>query len=337
MKKWLLLIAILSISLAVPVMAQTSGTCESQGGTCVAANWCRQSIFNIFCGGPICPADSAVAMTSDCHGICCVPKTQPHICCKFTTFAGQTSYRYYPQNLCVATPDYIIGPVDDTFCNPTPIPECSADNQCQWCGVNCQPITKCSDGKCVCPMIAVSGYDCKCVSNKCQYQKIPEVCQDWQSKCDGNNVMQCKNNQWVLKTTCQNGCTEHQIDYKTSGPTMAECNPSPRVCYEKSTRCDGNNLMLCQGNQWVLKTTCQYGCQAYPVPCGVVESTTGITPPCMTENVYPIPSFARCAPGPSECSAGMSKITISSRSWCVDSWWTDFITQLLGKIGAIPQ
>lgn len=319
MKKWLLLIAILSISLAVPVMAQTnSGTCAGQGGTCVAPNWCRQSALNIFCGGPICPTDSTVGQTTDCNGICCLPKnpvcckiyvtTDPskmykwmpnntcrpwagepvdssycetQVCCKFTTIAGQTSYKYYPQNLCVMTPDLIEGPVDDTFCNPSPTPECSVDSQCQWCGMNCQPITKCSDGKCVCPMItSPTGYDCKCLNNKCQYQQTP-----------------------------------------------------PGSCVEGASQCDGNNVMQCKGGQWALKQACQYQCKEYPAPCyQPLEGTTNI--PTCVNGITKI-TFAVCVP--SECATGTSKITIGSRSWCAENWIIDFVTQLLGKIGAIPQ
>ena len=117
------------------------------------------------------------------------------------------------------------------------------------------------------------------------------ICSENEYECSGDQKMQCKNNDWTVVETCENGCEsgecqEAQPDNSCTDGTLKcsddganvmicednewtehevcsiSCNTSKNKCLECSNgdKCNGDMLMTCSDGEWTFKETCSLGC-----------------------------------------------------------------------------
>ena len=103
------------------------------------------------------------------------------------------------------------------------------------------------------------------------------VCQDGAlPRCIDNNVMECKNNEWVLKTPCSN--------VQKCDPASLTCKDNIiHVCDEGQTKCDkAGNVWIpkyCDQNAWHEREACtaEQNCDGSKGKCIDPSCTTGVT------------------------------------------------------------
>ncbi len=163
--------------------------------------------------------------------------------------------------------------------NITPYSNCLKDKYECNSNRDCKNNSTCTDHKCIeCTQNACEGSTTikKCVNGKfetenCEFGCYSGACGECFSDakdCQGDVPVICRNGRYETSgSACALGCNEGICnecnDNSDCSPSQACSNHScitVAQCSSNEKKCDGNKLLACNGNEYILEKTCDNGC-----------------------------------------------------------------------------
>lgn len=163
---------------------------------------------------------------------------------------------------------------DFWFCNKGSISNCDVDSPYQNNMVCCPsdyPIWNEDSQECW-----KSGWECtkdnhcdfneRCSGNKCELKE--GYCNDlFDCSFITETYNQC-NGDYLEEITKETVCKDNKCDFETTATVLEYCEYGcentvciVKECDEGELKCSGNDLLVCQNNEFVLKETCENGCE----------------------------------------------------------------------------
>ena len=156
-------------------------------------------------------------------------------------------------------------------------------------------------------VLAASAALCSLALTACE-----ENCNNGETKCENNDVYECKDNSWALKQVCEDDLYSICKVYDNQAqciPTVTEGVMPAYECWGDESKCQDNKTYVCKDHAWVLENDCSAG-DSYAV-CEMQENkAVCVEAPIEGAMIY------------EECQLGESKCEDNAVYVCKDSMWS---------------